>query len=89
MSGSADAPAHEEFVEAFVDFVRGFGLLDAITILQRMPEPRIRAIPDITYGDVGASARSRGTMSSANWVRKRSWSWPGPWNTRWFRPTSR
>ena len=35
------------------------------------------------------SARSFGSTSSANWVRNRSWSWPGPWNTRWLNPASR
>ena len=36
-----------------------------------------------------ASARSFGRTSSVNWVRKRSWSCPGPWKTRWLRPASR
>ena len=35
-----------------------------------------------------ARERSFGSTSSANWVRNRSWSWPGPWNTRWFSPAS-
>lgn len=35
------------------------------------------------------SARSFGTTSSVSCPRKRSWSSPGPWNTRWFSPASR
>ena len=35
-----------------------------------------------------ARPRSFGSTSSANCVRNRSWSWPGPWKTRWLRPAS-
>src|SRR5699024_3755459 len=40
--------------------------------------------------DRGAYARrrSRGSRSDVNRSRKRFWSWPGAWKTRWFRPAS-
>ena len=44
--------------------------------------------PLVDHGIAHARARSLGSTSSLNWVRKRSWSWPGPWNTRWLSPAS-
>ncbi len=34
------------------------------------------------------SRRKRGSRSVRNSSRKRRWSWPGAWNTRWLRPQS-
>ena len=40
----------------------------------------------ISIGRVRPSRRSRGSKSFWNSSRNRRWSWPGAWNTRWFRP---
>ena len=36
----------------------------------------------------GSSSRTPGRTCSANVERNRSWSWPGPWTTRWSKPRS-
>ena len=58
----------------------------------RDPCPQHPAVRDDGGGPgVGGHARARsfGRTSSANCARKRSWSSPGPWNTRWLSPASR